>query len=292
MLSVDSDTQITKRRKVTTEHQSLVVRAEELDFSNHAFLQPIYINKQKGYRSVKVTKSEHNPSPVLIQFDNKPGRIPANFGVNTNQHGKTYLTFDIPCDKEYDALVRFQEQAKTYAKAHKEEWWSCPITDENVNDNFADMVSAKKEKKEGGGFWPGNMKVCIPLDETTGLLKDCSVVDEEGKVISVHDLPGRRWEVVMIEIAGIYFQNRFNWGFGPKTLRLVKTAENDRNEYIPGEIDYLELVRHKNEPVCIETMEETFDKKQQLSDVPNIPELLSKDITPFDQMNQEIAVIG
>jgi hypothetical protein len=295
MLSVDSDAQASKRRKLTADRQSLVVRAEELCFQSHAFLQPIYNNKQKGYRSVKVTKSETNTSPVLVQFDSKSGRIPANFGVDTNQHGRTYLTFDIPCDKEYEALIRFQEDIKTYAKVHKEEWWSYPVSDAQVDDNFAGMVSIKKEKKEGGGFWPGNMKVCIPLDETTGLLKDCSVVDEEGKAISVHDLPGRKWAVVLIEISGVYFQNRFNWGLGPKTLRLVKTAVNDRVEYIPGEIDYLELVLQKKSenPVCLGDIEYgpvsgIIPDTQVDTDVP-----VGDDIGFIStEMNQEVSVIG
>lgn len=216
----------------------VVVYADELNFKDHAYLNPVYVNKQKGFKLVKVQCSSTNQNPLRIQFASGNGRIPQKFGVDTNTHGKTYLTFAIPCEAEYQALLAFQQCAKEYAKAHKNDWWTYPVSDSQIEDNFAAIVSVQKER-DGGGHWPANMKVMIPLDEATGEPKDCHVMDEDGNTISIQDLPGRKWDKVLIEVSGIYFQNRFNWGFGPKTLRLVQLTENDNVE--PSSIDYAAL---------------------------------------------------
>jgi hypothetical protein len=202
----------------------IAVAADSLDFTS-IYLNPIYVNKEKGFKLVKVQTSPDDPNPLRVLFGNEAGNIPIKFGVETNAHGKTFLTFAVPCEREYHALIQFQEAAKEYAKLHKEAWWVYPVSDHQIEDNFAGIISARKEKKEGGGLWPGNVKVHIPLDEA-GDIKDCVIVDEDGQALAFRDLPGRKWSSVMVEISGVYFQNRYNWGFGPKTLRLVRTTED------------------------------------------------------------------
>jgi len=224
---------------------AVVVHADELDFEKHVYMNPVYNNKAKGFKLVKVHTSIDNPNPLRIQFTNVSGRIPRKFGVDVNTHGKTYLTFAIPCEKEYNAMVKFQEDTKEYAKKHKHEWWSYAISDNQIDDNCANFVSAQKEKTEGGGHWPGNMKVNIPLDDD-GEAKQCRILDEYGNDIPIHELPGRKWDSIMIEISGIYFQNRFNWGFGPKSLCLVRLAEDDNN-IITSDVDYLDISLAKRE---------------------------------------------
>lgn len=233
-----------KRQRV--KQQPVVVYADELDFNKNCFLNTVYSNKQKGFRSVKVTASQDNPNPVHIQFSNVSGRIPQKFGIDTNQHGKTYLTFSIPCEKEYEALLKFQNDAKEYAKQHKSEWWTYPVNDNQIEDNFASIVSTRKEKIDSEGLWPGNMKVHIPLDDD-GDVKNCEVLDEEGNKMSIHELPGRKWSDVMIELSGIYFQNRFNWGFGPKTLRLIKVAHDESGSYAASNLSYLDILLSKKD---------------------------------------------
>lgn len=216
------------------------VAADSLDFAK-IYLHPIYVNKEKGFKLVKVQTAVDDPNPLRILFGNQPGNIPIKFGVETNMHGKTFLTFAVPCDLEAHALLQFQDAAKDYAKQHKDTWWVYPVSDNQIEDNFAGIISARKEKKEGGGFWPGNVKVHVPLDEN-GEIKECTIIDEDGQPLSFRDLPGRKWSNVLIEISGIYFQNRFNWGFGPKTLRLVRTVEDATCPVMAvHDVDFLEL---------------------------------------------------
>ena len=132
----------------------------------------------------------------------------------------------------------FQNDIKERAKQLKNEWWAPnSITDMQIVDNFNPIVSVPKEKKEGGGTWPANVKVQIPLDDN-GEPKDCRIVDGKNNNISIHELPGRKWDIVLIEISGLYFQNKFSWGFGPKKLRLIKVQDTG----LTGTIDYFDLI--------------------------------------------------
>lgn len=201
-------------------------------------IDPIYKPKDKTFRLVKVKNGEGD-APLLIQFSGEGGSIPVKFGVDTNERGKTCLNFSVTCEKESAAINQFQEQMKEKACANKKNWWSVDVTDNQVKDNFIPLLPPRKEKKESEGFWPSNIRVTIPLDDN-GLPKDCVVVNDKEEVISIHEIAGRKWQTVMIEISGIYFQNKYNWGFGPKVLRLLKLREE--NSRPQGPVDYLNLI--------------------------------------------------
>lgn len=207
----------------------VVVYADDINFDKHIALR-MYTNKKKGFKMVKLQVSKDNCHPIRIQFGNVPGYIPKKFGVETNKHGKTNLTFSIPCEKEYDAILTMQNKMKEYAKQSKSEWWNYDITDNQIEDNFFNLITTnRKEKDDGTGLWPGNMKVSIPIDDN-GQLSKCHIFDENNKNISLYDLPGRKWDTIVVEISGIYFQNKYSWGFGPKKLRYIKLAPDQRQD--------------------------------------------------------------
>lgn len=253
---------VTKPKK-TSSVLPVVRYAEDLELCDHAHFPPIFINKTKGFRLVKVHSSRSNPHPLRIQFSNSSGsntRIPAKFGVETNTHGKTYLTFPISCDKEYERMVKFQEEVKRIGKERKSEWWPYPVTDSQVEDNFANLVSNKKEKAEGPGFWPGNMKVSIPITDS-GECTDCIVVGPDGDAIPITDVPGMSWDTVVVEVSGVYFQNRYNWGLGPKTLRFLRTSrEGEVVDISPKNIDFSSIAMVKKSEIgtCAEVIEDTL----------------------------------
>ena len=221
-----------------------VINASNLNFKEHVKLMDVYTSKKSGFKSVKVNSTHGKTNrPLIVQFSNKGGTIPVKFGIDSNIHGKTYLTFPITCDEEYAALKTFQDDVKEFAKLNKGTWWSYPVNDKQVEDNFANLVSDKKEKRDGDGYWPGNMKAHIPMTED-GVCK-CEVLDHNGNAIPISTLPGSKWSVVMIEMSGIYFQNRFNWGFGPKTLRLVKVSESENDTYNPENESFAALMLPK-----------------------------------------------
>jgi hypothetical protein len=255
---------VRKEGKITA--SPVVVHADELDFKKHVFMNPVFINKQKGFKLVKVFTAVDNPNPLRVQFSNTAGRIPLKFGVDTNTHGKTNFTFAIPCEKEYDAMVKFQNEAIDYAKAHRSEWWNSAISDSQIVDNFTTFVSKRKEKTDGG-FWPGNMKVSIPMNDSDEL-NGCVVVDEFDKPISIHELPGRKWDCVMIELNQVYFQNKYNWGFGPKTLRLVKLAQ-ENTASVAADVDFLDIALSKCTERRVVNEEVKEEVKEEVSYVVN-----------------------
>ena len=222
-----------------------IVSVCDLNFEKDITLMDVYTSKDSGYKGVKINSTVGTNRPLLIQFMNEGGKIPMKFGIDQNQHGKTYLSFPIPSEVEYAAMCKFQADALSYAKTNKEKWWTYPVNDNQVEDNFANLVSARKERSDGNGFWPGNMKANIPIDEN-GDLKGCEIIDENGNEIKVQDVPGRAWDSIIVEMSGIYFQNRFNWGFGPKKLRLLKMAEESYDRYMPEQINYSNVMLHKD----------------------------------------------
>lgn len=228
-----------KRMHVVKNHGPVVLYADELDFKKHVSTR-IFNDKRKGFRLVKLQVSTQNTNPIIIQFGNVKGRIPKKFGVDTNKHGKTNLTFNVPCEKEYSSLLEFQKQMKEFAKQSKSEWWNYEVTDNQIEDNFYNLITVdRKEKEDGTGLWPGSMKVSIPMKDD-GQLQNVTIVDENDEKVSYYDLPGREWDTIIIELSGIFFQNKYSWGFGPKKLRYIKLAP-DRNENAEN-IDFSNIV--------------------------------------------------
>lgn len=211
-------------KKQKKEKEVVMYYAEDFDLNRDAYLNPIHVGKK--YRSVQIQTSRTNKSKLRIQFTRGPGYIPNNFGVDTNQFGKTYLTFCIPDEEEFQSMMRISKAAIEIAKENKSTWWPKGITDEQITDNFNTFIKEKNPKKDGSGFWPGQLKVSIPLNEETGEVKGCKILDDDGSVVSIHDLPGRRWEAIVIELSGIYFQGKYGWGLGPKSLVNVSLCED------------------------------------------------------------------
>lgn len=230
----------------TASARAVVVSAEDLDFDKHVHVNNVYVNQQKGFKMVKLQSSPENRCPLLLRLKNKGGRISSMFGVDVTPHGKTNLTIPVPCEKEYASLVSFQEKMIEYAKANKTSWWNYDVSNNNIEDNFASIVSVPKKKNDSDEFWPSNMKTTIPLNEN-GDLNNCKIVDMEGNDVSIEDLPGCSWDTVLVEFSSIYFQNRFNWGFGPKTLRLIRVSRETNSKYDPSVVDFMSLVNDEGD---------------------------------------------
>ena len=177
-----------------------------------------YINFQQG---------KNNRGPVLLQFSGK-GKIPANWGVSTNDYGSTKLTFNVADDAEYNGMKAFEKKLIALAISNKDQWWGKKgITQSQIQDNFYSVVSEKKEKKDGNGHWPGSVKVTIPTNMDTGeASRSCSLRDVQGEKVEVNDISGRHWERIIIQITGIFFTGKYNWGISKKLVKIqVQTDE-------------------------------------------------------------------
>lgn len=210
-------------KQVVSKKQTVVVHAEDFNLAEDSFFTEIKTGK---FRTVKLQVSKDNKAKVHIQFSRGPGQIPNKFGVDTNQYGKTYLTFSVPDEEEFESMTRIKSAACKIAATHKDSWWPKGITADQISDNFNTFIGEKNPKKDGAGFWPAQMKVAIPLDADSGEAIECEVLDDDCSAISIHDLPGRQWDDIIIELTGIYFQGKYSWGFGPKKLVKIKLAED------------------------------------------------------------------
>ena len=248
------------------------VHVRDLQFKRDCFLKPPF-KHDKGFKIVKVQTSATSRQPLLVQFSNDGGTIPPSFGVSTNDHGKTYLSFPVPCDKEYEAILAFQKDAIVYAKAHRKEWWSYDISDSQIEDNFMPIVGARKAKeKSEGEFWPANMKAVIPMNGDGDAT--CTVKHVAKDAFTVHDLPGCKWRRIMVEFSSVYFQNRYNWGFGPKTLRVVEVEDPESVAAMSAEnTDYGALLLDTAEVAKPMVVDPDVPKKRKIEAEEEVPAL-------------------
>lgn len=214
-----------------------------LSFSKHIYAESPYHNKEKGFKLVKLKVSKVNGNPPRILF-RRGGEIPG-FGIDHTQHLKTYLKFTIGEEAERNAIMNFEKEAIMYARSQKEEWWpNQNITDSQIGDNFMSILTPGKEKKDGSGSWPASLKVHVPTSNST----DCQIVDSSNCIVDLEQLPNKSWACAVVEFPTIYFQNKCGWGFGPKTIRLLQCAPDVDGVPLPGEIDYLSLVKENDVP--------------------------------------------
>jgi hypothetical protein len=239
-----------KRTKKAKKEQ-VICYAEDFDFNKNGHLGVIKTGK---FRTVPLQISSVDRSPILIQMCRGPGHIPQKFGVDTNQYGKTYLTFNVPDEAEYKSMCDIGACLIDAAKKRKDEWWPKAVSDTAVEEGFNPLIGERKPKADGNGTWPGQMKVSIPLNADTGELKGCQVLDDDGSEISIHDLPGRKWDTIVFELTSIYFQGKSSWGIGPKVLVKLQLAENDLSRANRANVDFLAKPPPRNDVTSTPTV--------------------------------------
>jgi hypothetical protein len=190
---------------------------------------------------------------VIVQFS-RGGNISNTFGVSKNQYGKTMLTFAVG-DHEASKFREWEDFVIHSVVERKDELWlGKNISESQIRDNFARLISEKKLMKDGGGYWPGLGKIGVPHKKDTGEV-DCVIVDDKNKPIDLYDVMGRRWKTIIVKIAALYFSGKYICGFGPKSLqKLVVESEEE-----PQEIEVLPP------PPPIETVQIPKVKKRKLN---------------------------
>lgn len=210
--------------------KNIVVHAKDFDLKTHCYFTPV--SNKKMMRLVKCQVSPKNRRSVYIQFSGG-GRIPPVWGVDVSTHGKTYLKFDISDDAEYKAMKELGIQAAEVAKQFSESWWPKGITTSQILENFHAFTSDPKPKEDG--FWPPLLKAQVPINIDTGELRNCIIKDHAGVDFPLHDLPGKRWDAIVIEISGVYLTGKFTWGF-MKRVAMIRLSEDATHNSI---VDFL-----------------------------------------------------
>ena len=217
-----------KRRRSTA--KPTVINLQRIDIKNQIHLNPLYSNKEKAYKMVNITRRDKpGYSPVLLAFQATPGRIP-KFGVGVNAYGKMNFTFPVE-GKEYEKVLEIEEFLITEGQKRADSWWGKgKIRPDQVRENFASIISRPKPKtNDPTQFWPANMSAKIPAS-AEGVIEDwkCSIKNEDGETVNPLELNGKTYLRVVVELNGLYFQGKRNWGV-TKTVRVIKVS-NDVEE--------------------------------------------------------------
>lgn len=160
------------------------------------------------------------------------GNIPTSFGVVQNQYGKTVFTFNVADESEYKGMRAAEDQLLETAKQKKDVWFEGDgVDDADIERSFNRMLSKRKPKNDGG-VWPSTFKADFPTkrnESDTAPL--CKIIDYDGTPLSVHDLPGRKWQVVVVELGSVYFKGtKIGWGVGSKTISQI-ILQRDPNDF-------------------------------------------------------------
>lgn len=173
---------------------------------------------------VPLSREEGKPgylAPFLVQM-NGGGTIPKAFGVEEKENDgkkKVQLTFSVGAESDHKDLDRLRDEL---VELVKEQWpsWN-PDTKvpsaEVLGNGCNPLVTARKKKKNGEDYWPGNLKATIsPEDCVSG---KCRIIDSDTKEsVPYRDLGGMHWKKAIFELRHIYIQSTKSIGL---TKRLV-----------------------------------------------------------------------
>ena len=227
----------TKRLKVSRERR--INHVDEFKLAENCHYGGEIRTNKNGRKFAALQTSATDESRVLLQFSGG-GSIPP-FGIKTEteqEDRSTSLIFNLDNEAEVESLRGLAAAAIQLAIVNKHNWWPKGITNEQIRDNFATLFSEKKLKTSSDGYWPAQMKVKIPMDVVTQEVKSCDIMNSEGGHLPFSDLPGTKWDTLVVELAGFYFSGKYSWGV-VKHLFKLKTSCDAKLETDPKKIAFL-----------------------------------------------------
>ena len=173
---------------------------------------------------VPLSREEGKPgylAPFLVQM-NGGGTVPKSFGVEEKENDgkkKVQLTFSIGAESDHKDLERLRGELVELVKDQWPTWnpdTKVPSADV-LNNGCNPLVTARKKKKNGEDYWPGNLKATIsPEDCASG---KCRIIDSDTKEsVPYRDLGGMYWKKAIFEFRHVYMQSTKSIGL---TKRLV-----------------------------------------------------------------------
>jgi hypothetical protein len=238
---------------------SYIYRAATLsDTCDNIYMgKPEVLEKHKN-KIVSMRPTEDDNTHRITVICDGGGYIPS-FGVDVNKtYGATYLTFPVTDKKEQEGLKALD--ARIMGLASGDEWWPERPTKNGskapvmavLEESYNPVLKPAKEKKSGDGFYPPKVKCGVPLVQATGeVAKGVKIVDYEGNPVSLHSLPGRKYDRIVFEIHYTYFKPPSEFGC-VKRLKYVKLANDggggdpdlfDELNYLDDDCDQTELAK-------------------------------------------------
>ena len=226
-------------KRLRTSKQRKIVHLDEFNLTTDGHYGGELRTNKNGRKFAALQTSATDEARILLQFSGG-GSIPP-FGIKTDtehEDGSTSLIYNIDNEAEVESLRGVTAAAIQMAITNKNTWWPKGITNEQIRDNMATLFSEKKLKTSCDGYWPAQMKAKIPMDAVTGEIKSCEIQDNDNSDLPLTELPGTKWDTLVLELAGFYFSGKYTWGL-VKHLFKLKTSGEVKLETDPQKIAFL-----------------------------------------------------
>lgn len=175
-----------------------------------------------------------NNRPIFVQFGGG-GSIPTAFGVERKEgEEKATVTFEIGCENECAELERLTTEFKDVVAGKWAKWFpdtKCP-SPALLADLCNPMVSERKKKQRGEGLYPGMSKASFNMRDLTD--GKCQMIhSENGEKLTLEDLPGMKWKVVIVEFKFAYILSSKSYGITRRLRYISCEAKDDELEIVP-----------------------------------------------------------
>ena len=78
------------------------------------------------------------------------------------------------------------------------------------------------------------------MESASGEVRLCDITNADSTNMSIVDIPGSKWDVLMLELAGFYFSGKYTWGIVKQLFKFKASSEGRNNvEKDPQKVDFL-----------------------------------------------------
>jgi hypothetical protein len=218
-----------------------IVKAGLLELTNHVRFQEVSVNKN-GTRSVPVCSADTGNSKVYIQLGTDSGGSIPPFGLALpdSDNSTPKLILSISDTAEYESLsLKFRDDAIQTAFDNRGKWWNYPVSMSQLTDGYYNILPEGRPKKDGNGTWDPQIKLKLPMTDAGELdTKQCDIRNADGSPVSIYDLPGRKWDKLIMKLTSVYFLSKYSWGFSKSLFKLI-LAPDDRVNEDPTQINFI-----------------------------------------------------
>lgn len=187
--------------------------------------EPWY-GKERGNKGITIQPGPDDESARVTLVFEEGGTFPSMYCCQANENGGYSLTFLPKSDAEMDGLRALDKVIKE--RANNPKWWPEREDEENQIpsfDSYMPVLGKRKKKKTGGGYWPHKVRAGIPLGKDGDAAKSVVIVDHKKNPVSMHNLAGKKWSCIAIELHYIYFKAPTEFGV-VKKLKYVRLAKD------------------------------------------------------------------
>lgn len=214
-----------KRQKIVATKKKCadICHAKDFSLKNSA----VFGELTKSAKCNIVPVQLENNRPIFVQFSGG-GSIPVAFGVDRKEgEEKATVTFEVASEEDHGELERLTNELRDVVAQKWPTWFPDAKAPDpaRLYDLCNPMVGERKKKKNGDGVYPGMSKASFDMrDMVDG---KCKIVNAESKEkVSLEDLPGMKWKVIIVEFKFAYILSTKSYGM-TRRLRYISCEERD-----------------------------------------------------------------